>query len=401
MFFACFPPQPCPESRPDCDFSYIREKDVEKACCLLSYFKSINDTAGKVKIRREYIKICRGAPIVPANLTGASKLCEVKICDTGGIEDAHGLLQADFANRFIGGGVLEGGNVQEEIRFSICPELVVTMLLCEVMNDHEAIRIEGATRFSCYSGYGGSFKWTGEFDDPTPLSGNSIRDVSLFCVDALPNPGVQQYSKQLIEREIRKFYCGVCKYSSMEGEDSLKGVATGNWGCGVFGGDPQLKFVVGYTPTEREITERLEAILSLEEIPNLTLQSLMDVYEHNAALFDPRPQEVESVPQNAGTSRGLQRNPTVAAKHEKLRCRIDELLEELESKCLATTTQDKREMTGLEMKRKRRRKKARRVKDKYMINDMINHEGGATDLQSVTPGVFGLPSGENRRSSTE
>ncbi|KAF4658343.1 hypothetical protein FOZ61_005707 [Perkinsus olseni] len=156
-----------------------------------------------------------------------------------------------------------------------------------------------------------------------------------------------------------------------------------------------------YTPTEREITERLEAILSLEEIPNLTLQSLMDVYEHNAALFDPRPQEVESVPQNAGTSRGLQRNPTVAAKHEKLRCRIDELLEELESKCLATTTQDKREMTGLEMKRKRRRKKARRVKDKYMINDMINHEGGATDLQSVTPGVFGLPSGENRRSSTE
>ncbi|KAF4658341.1 hypothetical protein FOZ61_005705 [Perkinsus olseni] len=147
--------------------------------------------------------------------------------------------------RFIGGGVLEGGNVQEEIRFSICPELVVTMLLCEVMNDHEAIRIEGATRFSCYSGYGGSFKWTGEFDDPTPLSGNSIRDVSLFCVDALPNPGVQQYSKELIEREIRKFYCGVCKYSSMEGEDSLKGVATGNWGCGVFGGDPQLKFVVG------------------------------------------------------------------------------------------------------------------------------------------------------------
>ncbi|KAF4724207.1 hypothetical protein FOZ63_014851, partial [Perkinsus olseni] len=95
-----------------------------------------------------------------------------------------------------------------------------------------------------YTGYGDSFKWTGEFDDPAPLSNNSIRDVSLFCVDPLPHPGVRQYSKELIERELRKFYCGVCNYSTMEGEDSLKGVATGNWGCGVFGGDAQLKFVI-------------------------------------------------------------------------------------------------------------------------------------------------------------
>ncbi|KAF4756136.1 hypothetical protein FOZ62_012901, partial [Perkinsus olseni] len=65
-----------------------------------------------------------------------------------------------------------------------------------------------------------------------------------FCVDPLPHPGVRQYSKELIERELRKFYCGVCNYSTMEGEDSLKGVATGNWGCGVFGGDAQLKFVI-------------------------------------------------------------------------------------------------------------------------------------------------------------
>ncbi|KAF4689346.1 hypothetical protein FOZ62_021264 [Perkinsus olseni] len=255
-----------------------------------SYFKAINDTAGRVKIRKEYIKICRGAPTAPANLTGASKLCEVKICDTGGIEDAHGLLQADFANRFIGGGVLEGGNVQEEIRFSICPELVVSMLLCEVMNDHEAIRIEGATRFSSYSGYGGSFKWTGEFDDPTPLSSNCIRDVSLFCVDALPHPGVRQYSKELIEREIRKFYCGVYKYPSMDGEDSLKRVATGNWGCGVFGGDPQLKFVWAaaslakrpiihyYRYGERKLAGLDEFIVAVKE-SEVTLERILEIMQ--------------------------------------------------------------------------------------------------------------------------
>ena len=39
------------------------------------------------------------------------------------IEDFRGVsLKADFANRFIGGGVLHGGCVQEEILFSIYPE---------------------------------------------------------------------------------------------------------------------------------------------------------------------------------------------------------------------------------------------------------------------------------------
>ncbi|EER18044.1 conserved hypothetical protein [Perkinsus marinus ATCC 50983] len=249
MFFGCLPSQPCPESRPDCDFSFIREEDVEKSCCLLSYFRSITDSTEVISARKEYIRISRGAPSMPENVTGCSKLCDVVICDNGGVEDAHGLLQADFANRYIGGGVLEGGNVQEEIRFAICPELIVTMLLCEVMDDREAIRVDGATRFSNYTGYGYSFKWAGEYDDPTPLGRDSIRDVSLFCVDALPSPGVEQFSGKLIERELRKFYCGVCKYPSEEGNGSLRGIAIGNWGCGVFGGDPQLKFVIQWAAT--------------------------------------------------------------------------------------------------------------------------------------------------------
>ena len=43
-----------------------------------------------------------------------------------GFEDpVHGqkCLHADFANMYLGGGVICGGNVQEEIRFSICPEV--------------------------------------------------------------------------------------------------------------------------------------------------------------------------------------------------------------------------------------------------------------------------------------
>ena len=47
--------------------------------------------------------------------------------------------QADFANRYIGGGVLVGGCVQEEIAFAEAPELVVTLLFCTYMRDDEAL----------------------------------------------------------------------------------------------------------------------------------------------------------------------------------------------------------------------------------------------------------------------
>merc|ERR1719327_2647078 len=64
-----------------------------------------------------------------------------------GFETAPELAHADFANMFIGGGVLSGGCVQEEIRFSICPELCAAMLVCPCMLEEEAIQVLGAEQF--------------------------------------------------------------------------------------------------------------------------------------------------------------------------------------------------------------------------------------------------------------
>ena len=66
------------------------------------------------------------------------------VSSEGTIEkEGAGLLQIDFANRFIGGGVLGWGCVQEEIRFIICPELIVACLFTEVMEKNEALSITG------------------------------------------------------------------------------------------------------------------------------------------------------------------------------------------------------------------------------------------------------------------
>eukprot|EP00658_Telonema_sp_P-2_P074782 TRINITY_DN64072_c0_g1_i1.p2 TRINITY_DN64072_c0_g1~~TRINITY_DN64072_c0_g1_i1.p2 ORF type:complete len:112 (+),score=30.77 TRINITY_DN64072_c0_g1_i1:94-429(+) len=65
------------------------------------------------------------------------------------IEKADGLMQADFANACLGGGVLGRGCVQEEIRFVVCPDMFVARLVCENLAPTEAILINGCEQYCC------------------------------------------------------------------------------------------------------------------------------------------------------------------------------------------------------------------------------------------------------------
>lgn len=101
-------------------------------------------------------------------MNSKKKILKPEIKKEGTIEDAKGALQVDFANMYIGGGVLNSGCVQEEIRFTICPELIVSLLFMERMNNEECIIIRGAERFSNYQGYAWSFEWHSNHVDETP-----------------------------------------------------------------------------------------------------------------------------------------------------------------------------------------------------------------------------------------
>ena len=81
------------------------------------------------------------------------------------IEDFPKVIEVDFANKHIGGGVLGTGCVQEEIRFVLSPELIVSLLFCETMDDKETILIKGAERFNDYEGYSDTFKWKSNYND--------------------------------------------------------------------------------------------------------------------------------------------------------------------------------------------------------------------------------------------
>ena len=97
--------------------------------------------------------------------SSARPLCAVYSTSGGTIEDAgHEVLHLDFANAYMGGGVIGNGCVQEEIRFLLCPELIVSRLLAEGLGDNEAIRVVGFDRVSNYRGYGSqTFEYGGRW----------------------------------------------------------------------------------------------------------------------------------------------------------------------------------------------------------------------------------------------
>ena len=46
------------------------------------------------------------------------------------IENFYGAAKVDFANKYIGGGAMTNGSVQEEIMFVTHPEMYISVLLC-------------------------------------------------------------------------------------------------------------------------------------------------------------------------------------------------------------------------------------------------------------------------------
>ncbi|XP_076754595.1 poly(ADP-ribose) glycohydrolase [Xylocopa sonorina] len=218
------------------------ESVMEKMKCIIHYFKRVTSKApeGVVTIQRRYIPKAD----CPKWDEQTQKLLPLHITSKGTIEmEGTGFLQVDFANKYVGGGVLGLGCVQEEIRFVICPELMVTMLVTEKLDDTEALIVSGVERYSQYKGYSNSFKWVGDYVDETPRDSSGRRLTSIVAIDALYFAHSQsQFSINNIKRELNKAYVG---FVGCEGSKcNLPAVATGNWGCGAFRGDPKLKVLL-------------------------------------------------------------------------------------------------------------------------------------------------------------
>ncbi|KAK2159116.1 hypothetical protein LSH36_158g03039 [Paralvinella palmiformis] len=230
-------------SYPDINFSRLfqnsdnaRQK-LEKLNCIINYFKRVTTDmpVGTITFKRQHITD------FPDWHRSSARLCRLHVTCAGTIEDdGQGMLQVDFANKYLGGGVFGYGSVQEEIRFLICPELIVSRLFTEELDQNECLIITGCERYSNYTGYADSFKWSGNHIDKIPRDSWGRICTQIVAIDALVFKSYRdQFHENLIRRELNKAYCGFLVPGVAA--KHLSAIATGNWGCGAFGGDLQLK----------------------------------------------------------------------------------------------------------------------------------------------------------------
>ena len=220
-----------------------RGSDLSKARCFLNYLTVIGRwlEENNPLLDENVTFIRENKEFDINNFDSNQQLCEIQIIEKGSLFDSEASFQVDFANQYIGGGVLSGGCVQEEILFTVNPEAIVSIFFMQRMDDNDAIRIDNLIQYSNYSGYGRSFK----FENDATKDITKIKKHNIIAIDAVCTYSSGGVDKDSVERDLIKAYVGfnLINFDDEKVITMTKTIATGNWGCGAFGGDFELKFL--------------------------------------------------------------------------------------------------------------------------------------------------------------
>jgi poly(ADP-ribose) glycohydrolase len=162
--------------------------------------------------------------------------------------------------------------------FLIYPQLHVSILVCERMEDFESIYIRNLRRYADYTGYG-----------KTLALGSPAADIftserkDFFAIDALKYTSKDsneddlkrtQYRMKNVLRDLNKALIGF----TLPADTKFSLISTGKWGCGAFGGDPQLKFLQQWMAISvlgrPMIFNTFKDNDSLEDLPEITTRYL-------------------------------------------------------------------------------------------------------------------------------
>ena len=208
------------------------------ALTFLNYFNELAShgfPAGDVVFERRGYRASTGPPWVWDEAKNRKPLAKVVLA-TGPIEQSPADTHVEFANMFVGGGVMTGDFAMEEILFLVKPELMIAMAVQHRMPDTEAICVTGAVQFSRTSGYGSSFEFEGGFNgDPTQVRATDpTQSPTRVCaIDAIRGGGPALTEAAML-RDMNKARIAF---------DGAREVATGHWGCGAFGNNHDLMFL--------------------------------------------------------------------------------------------------------------------------------------------------------------
>ena len=195
---------------------------------------------------------------------------------------------------------MSGGNVQEEILFTINPENLISKFLCpEPMLVNESIIILGSFQYFNYSGYGSKFTFKGKrliYESPNQYNyckipylinnnDNAIRVLSIIvAIDAtnFEDPK-SQYTQESMLREIKKAYVGFSTPNSIIYDNNnnnnkninINSISTGKWGCGMFNGSSQLKSMLQWIAASLSKTHIKYCTLSKDNNDKISLETVV------------------------------------------------------------------------------------------------------------------------------
>lgn len=151
------------------------------------------------------------------------------------VESYPNCIQVDFADKSFGGGVLGSGSAQEECMLLAYMEPIVGLLLVEELQGNEVLYINGARVVNELEGFSSGMRWKKCVYEPAD-------DRIIVAMDAedFRKREYAQYQPKSILRELNK---ALLAFSASNAPAHFP-IVTGNWGCGVFKGDPQLKFLI-------------------------------------------------------------------------------------------------------------------------------------------------------------
>ncbi|KAG9389994.1 Poly(ADP-ribose) glycohydrolase [Carpediemonas membranifera] len=240
------------DSRPE-------QSQVAKMLSILAYFDAWvgGDLPGPVVLYSRRARL----PLPPHTQTRVRASAQESIFDLAG--HAH----VDFANKHLGGGVLGHGCVQEEIMFATHPELLLTMLLCQSMKADEAVVVSGYRRYAAHRGYSHDTLFAGPYRAVPPgcsltIAGQTLTllATSMIAIDAIYfSAHHRTFGVGSTKRDLTKATIGFLPTPYVASLPSARlhvageamvveakvpfptAVATGNWGCGAFNGNPYAK----------------------------------------------------------------------------------------------------------------------------------------------------------------
>lgn len=137
----------------------------------------------------------------------------------------------DFANMDLQTGQIIPSATQEEVLFSIRPEMFVAMFICQRIYENEILIISGIPQLLEYEGYSNTFKFK-KIKDKIPEKNQ--------CILALDATMFNHYLYKSVIQDVSKFFTA-CEFCKKKYNNAA--ISTGNWGCGAFGCDKAHKFL--------------------------------------------------------------------------------------------------------------------------------------------------------------